>query len=604
MLTSQQLRDRFINFYQQRGHREIAQASLVPVQDTSVLFTTAGMHPLIPYLLGDKHPDGQRLVNVQRSLRTTDIEEVGDATHSTVFEMLGHWSLGDYFKQEAIEWSYQFVTQVLGFDEQKIATTIFKGNKKMGIALDKEAELIWKGLGVSRIAYLGQDDNWWGPVHATGPCGPTTEIFVHIAEGNCSLTCLPGSKTDSHWVEIWNNVFLEYFKTTTGTYEPLKQKNIDTGVGLERVLMTVNSLDSIYQIDLYEPIIKAISLDQTADADRDIRIIADHVKAAVFMIADGVLPSNKDRGYILRRLIRRAVGAQHRLGKSVDWRLIIEAVIGVYSSYYSQLLDPSIDKVFVAEQIKFNGQLDKAINYLEKTLKQKTNIDPVEAVQKAFLVYQSHALPLEIGYELLLTKGVKIDREQFDQIIDRLLVIHKQRSSKGQVKKFGGHGLILDTGELKAANEEELKKVTRLHTATHILQAALRQVLGDYVQQRGSDINAERLRFDFTHPAKLTNEEKSQVEEWANAVVQKALPMQWVELPLEQAKKSGALHFFTHKYPPKVKVYFVGNSLETAISKEFCGGPHVTNTKIVGKIRIIKEESVSAGIRRIKATVD
>jgi alanyl-tRNA synthetase len=543
-MTHEELREKFFSFYRAQGHAEIAQVSLVPRQDTSVLFTTAGMHPLIPYLLGEKHPDGTRLVNVQRSLRTTDIEEVGDDTHGTFFEMLGHWSLGDYWKREAITWSYQFVTEVLGFPIDRLAATIFMGDEVKGVGLDTEAEAIWRELGMQRIAPLG-DDNWWGPVHSTGPCGPTTEIFVHVHPESCPLDCLPGSSTDSHWVEIWNNVFMEYNKGTDGIFQPLAQKNIDTGVGLERVLMTTNGLSSIYEIDLYQPIIAAISESPLAHADRDVRIVADHVRSSVFLIADGVLPSNKDRGYILRRLIRRAVQAARRL--EVDqWDTIIEAVVTAYGDYYPHLLDAPIAEVFLDEQRQFAAQLTKAVTFIERELAKQVDITLEHAIQLAFLAYQSHALPLELSYEVLSDHGVLLDRTAFVEALEKLTNQHKLISAAGQAKKFGGHGLLLDTGELKASSEAEMAQVLRLHTATHLLQAGLRAVLGNHIEQRGSDITPERLRFDFTHNEKLTEDQRAAVEVWVNGVVGQDLPMQFVSLSLEAAERSGALHFFGH----------------------------------------------------------
>lgn len=603
-MTSKELRQKFLDFYRERGHKEIPQAPLVPETDTSVLFTTAGMHPLIPYLLGEEHPDGTRLMNVQRSLRTTDVDEVGDSTHETMFEMLGHWSLGDYWKQEAIEWSFAFVTKVLGFSKDRIAVTIYEGNPESDIPLDTEARDIWEALGVQRIVPLGKD-NFWGPVHAAGPCGPTTEIFVYIGEDEPAHDSIPGGPKDHEWVEIWNNVFMEYDKTIEGTYTPLAQRNIDTGVGLDRVLMVVNGLNSVYETDVYQPIIAAVSDDSLAHAQRDIRIVADHIKAAVFLVADGVLPSNKDRGYVLRRLIRRAVQAARRINETVRWDMVVEAVIATYGSEYPYIPDKGelIHQVIETEQQKFSQQLGRATQFLAKALTKSPSPSAVEAAQLAFLAYQSHALPLEFSYELLAEHGVNIGEPAFNDALEALTKKHKAVSAEGAEKKFGGHGLILDNGELRAGNEEELKKVLRLHTATHLLQAALRHVLGNQIQQKGSDINAERLRFDFAHPDKLTDEQKQYVEAWVAEIVARDLPVQFVELPLEEAKQSGALHFFTHKYPEKVKVYFVGASLEKAVSKEFCGGPHVQHTGEVGRVRILKDEAIGAGLRRLKATV-
>jgi len=599
-MTNQELRDAFFKFYGERGHVQIGQAPLVPERDTSVLFTTAGMHPLIPYLLGDAHPAGTRLMNIQRSLRTTDVDEVSDATHLTVFEMLGHWSLGDYWKQDAINWSYQFVTQVLKFPKEKLAATIFGGDDVRGVPLDEEAKAAWQALGMERIAELA-DDNFWGPVHSTGPCGPTTEIFVHVSPESCGTDCLPGSETDKHWVEIWNNVFMGYQKTEAGTYEPLAQKNIDTGVGLERVLMTVNNLSSVYETDLLQPTVQAVSPinDHT---NPDVRLVVDHIRAAVFMIADGVEPANKDRGYVLRRLIRRVVRAARTIEFS-DWALAIESVVGSYADMYPHLEErrAHITSIFLAEQQKFESQLTRGQTFLEHAYKKDPSQD---LAVLAFLAFQSHALPGEISYEILKELAGNLDHAQWSADFESQMNKHRDVSKIGSEKKFGGHGLILDNGEMKAVDEVELKKVTRLHTATHLLQAALRAVLGDHVHQKGSDITAERLRFDFTHGEKLTDEQKQQVTEWVNNAVQKDVPVHHVVLPLAEAKATGALHFAHVQYPPEAKVYYMGNSLDDAISIEFCGGPHVQHTGEVGTFKILKEESVSAGTRRIKADVE
>lgn len=624
-MTHQELRKKFIDFYRAHGHALIGQAPLVPERDTSVLFTTAGMHPLIPYLLGDEHPDGKRLVNIQRSFRTTDVEEVGDDSHNTTFEMLGHWSLGDYWKQEAIQWSLEFITQELGFSKDKLAVTIFRGDEDRGIRLDEEARGIWESLGINRIALIG-DDNFWGPVHSTGPCGPTTEIFVYIGNGEpatdslpgsekdhptspsastgqaCGSECLPGSRDhDQHWLEIWNNVFLGFNKNTDGTFTPLEQKNIDTGVGLERVLMTVNNLGSVYETDLLAPIVAAVSSDPLAAKDRDVRIVVDHIKSAVFLIADGVEPSNKDRGYVLRRLIRRAVRSARIVGFS-NWALAIEAVIGVYGDGYPHFLEQqdTITQTLLGEQQKFEAQLTRGEAFLRHELAKRPDQDFAEL---AFLAFQSHALPDEISFEILADAGAAVDREKFSQAFTQRMSQHQEISRAGSEKKFGGHGLILDTGEIKAVDEVELQKVTRLHTATHLLQAGLRAVLGNHVHQKGSDITAERLRFDFTHPTKLTDEQKAAVENWVNTAVAKDVQVHCDQMPIDEAKATGALHFEQAKYPPQVKIYSMGSSIDNSLSTEFCGGPHVQHTGEVGDFKILKEESVSAGTRRIKANV-
>ncbi len=600
-MTHQELRQKFLSFYKARGHVQIGQAPLVPERDTSVLFTTAGMHPLIPYLLGDAHPDGTRLVNIQRSFRTTDVEAVGDDTHSTLFEMLGHWSLGDYWKREAIEWSLEFITNELGFDQSKLAVTVYEGNQAAGILPDEEAVGIWKQLGIERIAYLGED-NWWGPVHATGPCGPTTEIFMYRGQGVPAEDSLPGSAKDHEWVEFWNNVFMQYNKKADGSFVPLAQRNIDTGVGVERVLITLNKLDSVYETDLLAPIVAAVSSAPLATKDRDVRICVDHIKSAVFLMADGVLPSNKDRGYVLRRLIRRAVRSARVIGFT-NWPLAIEAVVGVYGDDYPYLLEQqaAISQALLGEQQKFEAQLTRGEAFLRHELAKHPEQD---LAQLAFLAYQSHALSDEITFEILADAGAKVDREKLSKAFAKRMSEHQEVSRAGSQRKFGGHGLILDTGEIKAVDEAELKVVTRLHTATHLLQAALRAVLGEHVHQKGSDITAERLRFDFTHPDRLTDEQKAAVTKWVRDAVTQDVPVHMHVMPLEEAKATGALHFEHVKYPPEVKLYFMGETIESALSIEFCGGPHVAHTAEVGQFKLLKEEAISAGVRRIKADVE
>lgn len=541
-----------------RNHVEIPGSSLVPQNDPSVLFTTAGMHPLVPYLLGQPHPEGKRLVDVQKCLRTDDINEVGDAIHHTFFEMLGNWSLGDYFKEDAIKWSYEFLIKVLRLDPKRLYVACFAGDADA--SRDDFSAKVWESLGIpkDRIKFLGKKDNWWGPAGETGPCGPDTEMHYVLANGELS--------------EIWNNVFMEYNKTADGKFEKLAQQNVDTGMGLERTLAVVNGLDDDYLTELWQPAIKKIgelSGKKYEENLKPFRIIADHVRAAVFAAADGVTPSNKQQGYTLRRLIRRSVVQAKQLGfdpvrLSEIAITFIKIMVPVYpelSSHQQEIL------AAIAEEIqRFQKTLDKGLGLVGK-------IDP-------FDLYQTYGFPIEITEEIYKEKKLAFGKKSFEE----KLRSHQELSRTAAAGMFAG-GLA-----------DHSEQVTKYHTATHLLQAALRQVLGDHVRQEGSNLTAERLRFDFSHPAKLTADEIAKVEKLVNDWIDKDLPQKKETMTYQEAISSRAMAFFKERYPEKVTVYSFGN-----VSREICGGPHVEHTKVLGRFKIIKEEAVAAGIRRLYA---
>lgn len=600
-MNSSEIRKKFLDFFAKRGHTIIPSASLIP-EDKTVLFTTAGMQPLVPYLMGTPHPAGNKLADVQKCLRTDDIDEVGDNRHLTFFEMLGNWSLGSYFKKESIEWSFELLTsktEGYGIDPQRIFVTVFEGDSSLGLKLDEESighwQRVFKSAGIdaslgNRIYAYPKKKNWW-ELAGPGPCGPDTEIFYDTGADHdkafgetCHVNCDCGK-----YVEIWNNVFMEFEKKVgpggAVTYGPLSQKNVDTGMGFERLVMLLQGKNTVFETDLFQPLMDLLPADMPV---RGKRIVADHARAAAFLISDGVRPTNKGAGYILRRLIRRAI--VHFRG---DFTPIFTKIKETYGGFFPELNLETITQVFGEEKKKFETTLKNGLKELEK-------LETIDA-QSAFKLYESFGLPFDVikDVEISGDRAKNLKREDFDAELKK----HQEISRAGAEKKFGGHGLILNTGELKAANEEELKKVTRLHTATHLLQAALRKVLGPEVKQMGSDITAERTRFDFVFPRKLAPEEIKKVEEEVNGAVQKALPMQMKRMKIDEAKQTGALYFFRDKYPEEVNVYFAGNSLEDAFSKEFCGGPHVKNTSEVGQFKILKEEAVSAGVRRIRADV-
>lgn len=614
MLKSSEVRQKYLDFFKAKGHAIIDSESLVS-PDKTVLFTTAGMQPLVPYLLGKQHPHGNRIANVQKCLRTDDILEVGDNRHLTFFEMLGNWSLGDYFKKESIAWSFELLTSKEWFDidPQKIYVTVFEGDASMGIDLDKESIDNWKevfksrGIEASlengRISKYPKKKNWW-ELAGPGPCGPDTEIFYDTGKEHdtafgeiCHVNCDCG-----RYIEVWNNVFMEFEKSVdiSGrvSYKPLLQKNVDTGLGFERLVAFLQNKETLFETDLFQQIMSHVK-----ELDiRSQRIIADHVRASVFLVADGVVPSNKDQGYILRRLIRRAI--PHLKG-TISILDLSRAVITQYAEVpqykYLRPKENEIISVLDAEEKKFAKVFvegDKRLNKIIQKVKEEGR-NMIHG-QDLFDLVTTHGFSFEWIKDKADMDHLHLDNRGYEEAMAH----HKELSRAGAEKKFGGHGLILNTGELKAGNEEELKKVTRLHTATHLMQAALRKVLGAEVSQKGSDITPERTRFDFNFSRKLTDEEIKKVEDLVNDAVKQALPMQKAVLPLEEAKKTGALHYFSTKYPDEVNVYYAGKTIEDAFSKEFCGGPHVSNTSEVGKFKIVKEEGVAGGVRRIRADVE
>ncbi|MFH1192713.1 MAG: alanine--tRNA ligase [Candidatus Jorgensenbacteria bacterium] len=568
-MTSQEIRAKFLDFFAARGHTIVPSSSLVP-DDPSVLFTTAGMQQFKRYYTGEldavKDFKSKNAASAQKCFRTSDIDEVGDESHLTFFEMLGNFSFGGYFKKETIVYAHEFITKELGLPIDYVS--VFAGDKE--VPADVESEKIWKLLGVTNIKKCGREDNFWGPTGAEGPCGPTSEVYVR-------------------GVEVWNLVFNEFYCGKDKKLTPLKTKGIDTGMGLERLTMMVQGKPTIFETDTFEPLLKL--LPETMPV-RIKRIIADHVRGIAFLVSDGVRPSNKEAGYVLRRLMRRVMVHLHLADNPVAPAHLFEEVFENCERFYQELNREMVLEVFDEEYGRFRATLQKGLRELAQV--------PALDVRSAFMLYASFGLPYEIIKELGGDKANNLKREDFDEEFKK----HQETSRAGVEKKFGGHGLVLDTGELKAGSEEELKKVTRYHTATHLLHQALREVLGGEIAQRGSDITTERTRFDFTFSRKVTPEELKRVEEIVNEKIREDLPVQFQEMPKEEAEKTGALYFFKGKYPARVKVYYVGHSLETAWNKEFCGGPHVAHTGEIGKFRILKEEASSAGVRRIRATVE
>ncbi|MFY9462112.1 MAG: alanine--tRNA ligase-related protein, partial [Candidatus Sungiibacteriota bacterium] len=573
-MDGHEIRRRFLEFFAKRGHVIVPSSSLIP-DDPSVLLTTAGMQQFKPYFLGKADPmrdlGSRRAASIQKSFRTSDIDEVGDASHLTFFEMLGHFSFGDYFKKETIEWTYQLLTEVFKINGARISATVFAGDDK--IPFDKESYDAWsKFLPPDKIRKGPRADNVWGPAGPEGPCGAANEVYVDD-------------------LEVATLVFMEYFCAKDQSLAPLPQKGVDVGWGFERLVKILQDVPTIFDTDELKPLIELLP------ADLDIRIkrvVIDHLRGSAFLLADGVRPSNKEAGYILRRLMRRVLAYAH------IWKLpphvldsLIHDTTHEYGGWYKELMTSSsiIREEFAKERDKFSKTLERGLKELQK-------LQAIDA-PAAFKLYESCGLPFEIIKEVGGPRGTGLSREAFDEEFKK----HQEISRAGQEKKFGGHGLLLDTGELKAANPEELEKVTRLHTATHLLNAALHKTLGPDIQQQGSDITAERTRFDFTFPRKLTPKEIDKLEELVNYAIQRDFPVTVKEMDTEEAKKSGALFFFKGKYPPRVKVYTIGDEKEV-FSKELCGGPHVTRTGEIGNFKITKEEASSAGIRRIRATVD
>lgn len=585
-MKADELRRSYVKFFEERGHKEIASASVLPDNDPSVLFTTAGMHPLVPYLLGEKHPLGQRLVNIQKCVRTCDIDEVGDISHLTFFEMLGNWSFGDYYKEETIKMSYEFLTKILGISKNKLAVTVFEGDEL--VPRDTCSYELWKqqGLKDTQIYYYGREENWWGPAGQTGPCGPDTEIFYDTGKDKCSIDCGPSCHCGK-FVEIWNNVFMEYNKNLDHTYTVLKQKNVDTGMGMERVMMILNSKNSVYETELFEPIINTIEIltgRKSIDHIGDFRIVSDHIRAAVFILGDhkAVLPSNTEQGYILRRLIRRSIRIIKKLGVHINILTeIAEKIISMYQVTYPELKnnhDFILDQLS-KEYILFSKTLDYGLKKVEKYFNQMMKGEELSG-DLAFHLYDTFGFPIELTEELAIEQGIRVDMDGFHKMFQE----HQEKSRKGAEGKFKG-GLA-----------DHSEQTTKLHTATHLLNGALRKVLGDDIYQRGSNINTQRLRFDFSFDRKLTEEEINEVSRIVNEAIDRQIQVICEEMTIEEAKDAEAIGVFDNKYGEIVKVYSVNG-----YSKEICGGPHATNTKELGRFHILKEESSSAGVRRIKA---
>ncbi len=597
-MTANELRSKYIEFFKSKNHVEISGQSLIPENDPSVLFTTAGMHPLVPYLLGEKHPSGTRLTDYQKCIRTGDIDEVGDPSHLTCFEMLGNWSLGDYFKKESIGFSYEFLTSPkwLGLDSRKISVTVFAGDDNA--PRDEEAATYWKenGMPEDKIAYLPASDNWWaaGP---TGPCGPDTEIFYWVGEGLPPAGSNKGTDSEN-WMEIWNNVFMQYNRVDEKTLVPLPKKNVDTGMGLERTNCILQGKTSVYLTEVFQPIIAKIEelsyykYGTDAEKDRSVRIIADHSRSAVFILGDqkGVSPSNVGAGYVLRRLIRRAVRHGMKLGIEKNFLAdIAQAVIENFKCAYPEL-EQNKEKIFTelsAEENKFRDTLRKGEAEFQKLLPNLMKNPKKEISGKiAFRLYDTFGFPLELTQELGAENGFTVDVEGFKEAERK-----HQEASKTQ-----------DAGAAKGGLAEQSDTTTKYHTATHLLQQALVNVLGDKVAQKGSNITNERMRFDFTFDRPMTKEEIQKVEDIVNEQIKKDLPVTMEVMPLEKAAAEGARALFTNKYGEDVKVYTIGEK-DNWFSKEVCGGPHVQHTAQIGEFKIQKEQSSSAGVRRIRAVI-
>ncbi len=593
-MTANELREKFLSFFKEKGHAVIPSASIIPENDPTVLFTTAGMHPLVPYLLGEKHPEGKRLTNVQKCIRTGDIEEVGDTTHCTFFEMLGNWSLGDYFKKEAIAWSWEFLTSEkwLNIPKERIYISVFAGDEDA--PRDMESYNYWLSHGVdeSHIFFLPKEHNWWGPAGTTGPCGPDTEMFYDTGKDKCSPGCSPACGCGKY-VEIWNDVFMEYNKTAEGKYEPLGQKNVDTGMGLDRTIAVLQGVDSVYDTDLYKGIMDTIGklsdreYRQDEDTIKAYRIVADHIRTSVFILGDqkGVTPSNVDQGYVLRRLIRRAIRFGLQIGiPEGSMPEIAQAVIDQYKDVYPELLE---NEAFVKQELsleeeRFQRTIKQGLREFSKLIKRLGKDVQVIDGPSAFRLYDTFGFPLEFTQELALENGYTVDVDGFEKSFRS----HQAKSQSGAAQRFKGG--LADSSE----------ETTKLHTATHLLQAALRKVLGEEVTQRGSNITAERLRFDFNFSRKVNKEELNEIERLVNEYIERDVEVTWEEMPIEEAKESGAIGLFDSKYGNMVKVYTI-----EGISKELCGGPHVKRTGELGSFKIQKEQSASAGVRRIRAVL-
>jgi alanyl-tRNA synthetase len=595
-MTGNELRAKYIEFFTSRKHQEIQGKSLIPENDPTVLFTTAGMHPLVPFILGETHPAGKRLVDYQKCIRTGDIDAVGDPHHLTFFEMLGNWSLGDYFKDEAIRMSFEFLTSPkwLGISLDKLSVTVFAGDDE--VERDETSAAVWRELGMpeERIYFLPRSDNWWGPAGLTGPCGPDSEMFIDTGRDVCGPDCIPGCSCGKYF-EIWNDVFMQYNKQEDGSFKVMERQCVDTGMGIERTSAILQGKQSVYETETFIPLIQIVeklsghSYGSNEEKDISVRIITDHVKTSTMILGDerGVVPSNLGQGYILRRLIRRALRHGRKLGIEGQFLgQISKIVIDLYKDIYSTLDEKSefIIKELEDEEERFLRTLQKGEHEFEKLLpnlmKSSKRIIPGRL---AFKLYDTYGFPIEITEELAAEHGFEVDREGFEKAFKK----HQELSKQGAEKSFKG-GL---------ADQSEL--TTALHTATHLLHTALRTVLGEHVQQKGSNITTDRLRFDFSHSDKMTEEQVREVESIVNEQIQKKLPISMEIMALDKAQADGAIAFFADKYEQQVKVYSIGD-----FSKEVCGGPHVENTEALGKFRIVKEQSSSAGVRRIRAVLE
>ena len=584
------LKDIYLSFFESKGHKIIPSAPIIPENDPSVLFNTAGMQPLVPYLKGQPHPEGKRLTDVQKCFRTNDLDEVGDKTHHTFFEMLGNWSLGDYFKKESISWSFELLTKQLNIPIERLAVTVFKGNDI--VKADNESADIWMSLGINekRIAFLGEDDNWWPNMDATGPCGPDTEIFYWRSNDAIPEKFDP---EDDRWVEIWNNVFMQYNHEEDGTFTPLKNKNVDTGMGVERVVAVLEGCDDNYQTSIFKDVISKIEEVSKKDYNdksytKAMRIIADHIRSIVILCGDdsNVVPSNTDQGYILRRLIRRTIRYAKKLEIDINsnWdKEIANMYILKYSKYYKELErnKERILSVLENEKTKFSKTLEKGLKEFEKIIS-NLNEDTINK-DLAFKLYDTYGFPIELTCELASEKNIKVDVEGFNEKFKE----HQEKSRAGATQKF--------KGGLSSTSDMNIK----YHTATHLLNAALKQVVGPDVHQKGSNITDERMRFDFSCDHKLTDEEKKKTEDLVNQYIKEELDVTFKEMTKEEALKSGAEAMFVDRYGDIVTVYSIGD-----VSLEICGGPHVNNTRELGTFRIVKEEASSAGVRRIKAVLE
>ena len=610
-LTADELRETYLKFFESKGHKIIPGASVIPENDPTVLFTTAGMHPLVPYLMGAmEHPAGKRLTDVQKCVRTGDIDEVGDAAHLTFFEMLGNWSLNDYFKKEAISWSFEFLTEKLGFDPSLISVTVFKGEGREGepgyIPADEEAASIWRSLGIpdERIHRLPREDNWWGPAGTTGPCGPDTEMFIDTGKPKCSGDCRPGCHCGKY-IEIWNDVFMQYNKTADGAFEPLGRHNVDTGMGVERTVCMLSGAPTVYDTEIFAPIMAKI--DELSNSPgggsgaaeppslppeellRARRIIADHMRTATFILCDptgGVKPGNVGANYVLRRLIRRAVRYGRMLGIAPGFTVklaetVCEKYKHVYPELAANLAQCRID--LEAEENRFNQTLDKGEAMFNKVAEQlKAHGQTQISGKTAFKLYDTFGFPFEMTLEMATKAGLSVDKEGFEEANRK----HQELSR------------TTSAGSFKAGLQDNSEVVTRMHTATHLLHAALHKVLGPTANQKGSNITAERLRFDFTWPEPMTAGQKAEVEKLVNGWIADSIPVEKKMTTVEAAKAEGAMALFGAKYGDQVSMYSIGD-----VSKEICSGPHVENTKELGGFKILKEQSSSAGVRRIKAVI-